>query len=133
MNLLSFGQVIESKLMVDTSTIVFKDTVLNFVFDSISHDLGDILPENNFIVKYFKFIGDEPIIIRRAWTGDPHYICEYPTEPLIPNKIYSFKVCFCHQGRQGKMIKLMGFDLNDYERITLVFKGTYLPISNVGN
>ena len=120
-----------SKLSADTLNMTFKDTVFNFAFDSISHNLGDIVPtyENNRLVKYFKYIGTEPIVINRAWTGDPHYICIYPEEPLIPNKIYSFTICFYHQNRLGKMTKTMGFDLSDGTQIYLTFTGTNLPIT----
>jgi len=120
-----------SKLAMDTLNMTFKDTVFNFAFDSIAHNLGNIVPtnENNRLVKYFKYIGKEPIVITRAWTGDPHFICEYPQEPLIPNKIYSFTICFWHQDRQGKMAKVMGFDLSDGNRISFMFTGTYLPIT----
>jgi hypothetical protein len=120
-----------SKLSVDTFNITFKDTVYKFAFDSISHNLGDIVPtnENNRLVKYFKYIGTAPIVITKARTGDPHFICEYPREPLIPNKIYSFTICFWHQDRQGIIIKEMGFDLSDGNRISLKFTGTYLPIT----
>jgi len=130
--LVTYGQSEKSsKLSEDIINITFKDTVFNFAFDSIAHNLGNIVPtnENNRLVKYFKYIGTEPIIITRAWTGDPHYICEYPRESLIPNKIYSFTICFYHQDRQGKMTKVMGFDLSDGNRISFKFTGTYLPIT----
>lgn len=130
--LVTYGQSGKSsKLLVDTLNMTFKDTIFNFAFDSIAHNLGNIVPtnENNHLVKYFKYIGTEPILITRAWTGDPHFICEYPREPLIPNKIYSFTICFWHEGRQGKMVKVMGFDLSDSNRILFTFTGTYLPIT----
>ena len=50
----TYGQSeMSSKLSVDTSSIVFKDTVFNFVFDSVSNNLGNIVPtnENNKVVK----------------------------------------------------------------------------------
>ncbi len=130
--IVNFGQgENSSKLFVDTLHMSFKDTVFNFAFDSIAHDLGKIVPsnENNRLVKYFKYIGSEPITITRTRTGDPHFICEYPRETLIPNKIYSFTICFWHQDRQGKMKKVMGFDLSDGNQISLKFTGTYLPIT----
>jgi hypothetical protein len=128
----TYGQVGKSsKLSVDTLNMTFKDTVFNFAFDSIAHNLGNIAPknENNRLVKYFKYIGTEPIVITRAWTGDPHFICEYPREPLIPNKIYSFTVCFWHLDRLGKMTKVMGFDLSDGNRVSFMFTGTYLSLT----
>ena len=128
---LTFGQNGQSqKTIQDSINISFKDTVFSIALDSISHNLGQIVPtnDNNRLVKYFKYIGTEPIFITGAWTGDPHFICEYPKEQLIPNKIYSFTVCFWHQDRQGSMTKMMGFDLSDGNRISFKFTGTYLPI-----
>ena len=128
----TFGQSGKSsKLSVDTLNITFKDTVFNFAFDSISHNLGNIVPinKNNRLVKYFKYIGTEPIVLTSPWTGDPHFICEYPREPLIPNKIYSLTICFWHQDRQGKMTKEMGFNLSGGNLIIFKFTGTYLPIT----
>jgi len=107
----------------------FRDTVFEFVFDSIQHDLGIIDPEHSSerIIKHFKYIGHSPITIARAWTGDPHFICQFPNEPLIPNQIYPFTICFSHKGRVGTMSKQMGFELSDGRRITLQFKGHYTP------
>lgn len=128
---LTYGQNGKSaKILLDSTTITFRDTVFNIAVDSISNNLGQIVPtnDNNRLVKYFTYIGTEPIFITRAWTGDPHFICEYPKEQLIPNKIYSFTVCFWHQGRKGNMTKIMGFDLSDGNRISFKFTGTYIPI-----
>lgn len=128
---LTYGQNGKSeKTIQDTANISFRDTIFNIAVDSISHNLGQIVPtnDNNRLVKYFKYIGTEPIFITRAWTGDPHFICEYPKEQLIPNKIYSFTVCFWHQDRQGSMTKIMGFDLSDGNRVSFKFTGTYIPI-----
>jgi len=128
---LTFGQNRQSqKTTQEPANISFKDTVFQIVVDSISHNLGQIVPtnDNNRLVKYFKYIGTEPIFITRAWTGDPHFICEYPKDQLIPTKIYSFTVCFWHKDRQGSMTKMMGFDLSDGNRISFKFYGTYLPI-----
>jgi hypothetical protein len=132
---ITFGQYGRSpKIAIDTLNMTFKDTLFNLAFDSIAHNLGYIVPtnENNRIVKYFKYIGTEPISISRAWTGDPHYICSYPYEPLKPNKIYSFTVCFWHEGRWGTMSKTMGFYLSNGQRISFRFKGIYLPITKQG-
>ena len=105
------------------NSIVFKDNIFTIVTDSLSHNLGDIPPINNKLVKFFKYIGEKPAYITRAWTGDPHFICEYPKEPLIKGKIYSFTVCFSNQGRVGSFNKVMGFNLSSGERIPFTFKG----------
>lgn len=130
---LTFGQSQRSaKILLDTTSITFRDTIFNIAFDSTSHNLGNIIPtnenENNELVKKFKYLGADTIYIRKAWTGDPHFICEYPQEPLITNKIYSFTVCFFHKGRQGTLYKHMGFNLSDGKKITFKFTGVYLPI-----
>ena len=121
--LLSKGQA------VDSIPTVFKDTVYNLAFDSLKHNCGQINPEadSKYLVKHFKYIGKEPLRIIKAWTGDPHFICDYPKEDLIPDKVYSFKVCFSHKGREGKMHKQMGFDLSDGNRVFMLFTGNYHP------
>jgi len=108
--------------------IVFKDTVLNLAFDSLKHDLGKINPDKvgKYLVKHFKYIGTEPLKIVRAWTGDPHYICDYPEEELIPNKVYTYTICFSHKGKAGKMHKQMGFDLSNGKRVFMLIKGEYI-------
>jgi hypothetical protein len=116
----------------DTAGVVFKDTLFNIAFDSVAHNLGHIQPVNkqNRLVKYFKYVGTDPVLITRAWSGDPHYICDYPREPLVPNKIYSYTICFWHKGRQGKLNKLMGFNLSDGNSIVLRFTGEYVDVGN---
>ena len=129
--ILAYGQHGIPKItLADTANIVFKDTVFNIAFDSIFHNLGNIIPtyEHNRLVKHFKYIGTKPILITKVWTSDPHFICDFPNEPLVPNKIYSFTVCFCHQGRQGNMTKVMGFELSDGNRISFQFTGKYIPL-----
>ncbi len=112
----------------NTNQIVLKDTVLQFVFDSVHHNLGWINPRKNArVTKHFKYVGTETVSITRAWTGDPHYICNYPKEPLKPNKTYTFSVCFSHKNRAGVMSKQMGFDLSNGQKITFRFTGQYAP------
>jgi hypothetical protein len=113
------------KTIVDTTSISFRDTISNIAVDSLSNNLGQIeIALTNFpnqLVKYFKYIGIEPIFITRAWSGDPHFICKHPKEQLIPNKIYSFTVCIFPY--PGFMCKTMGFDLSDGNRISFMFTG----------
>jgi acetolactate decarboxylase len=108
--------------------VVFKDTVLQFAFDSVRHNLGWINPRKNArVTKHFQYIGTETVSITRAWTGDPHYICDYPRGPLKPNKTYAFSVCFSHKKRTGILSKEMGFDLSNGEKMTFRFTGQYAP------
>lgn len=112
----------------DTTKLVFKDTVYNLAFDSLKHDFGVFNSETakRRLLKHFKYLGSEPLRIVKAWTGDPHYICDYPKEELIPNKIYTFTICFSHKGREGIMNKQMGFDLSDGNRVFMRFTGEYV-------
>lgn len=104
---------------------IFRDTAGTIATDSFVHDLGSIPKVNNTLVKFFKYTGKEPAFITRTWTGDPHFICEYPHEPLVKGKIYSFTVCFA-QTVPGVFNKTMGFDLSNGERISFVFKANVL-------
>jgi len=113
-------------IILDSSQFVFRDTMFNLVFDSLTHNFGDIKPINNRLIKHFKYIGTEPIFISRTWTTDPHFICEYPKELLMPNTVYSYTICFYHQNGGGIINKKMGFNLSDGNRITIHFKGQYI-------
>jgi len=102
----------------------FKDTSGWLVFDDgiIELDTFDTDTFNTRMKRYFKFIRKEPLVITRAFTSDPHFICNYPKEPLVPGGIYSYSICFYVKGSRGRMHKVMGFDLSDksksYIRIT---------------
>lgn len=108
--------------------IVFRDTCGPFVTDSLTHNMGTVgwgCPV--YLCKYFKYIGRESCTITQSWTGDPHFICEYPKEPLIRGKVYGFKVCFCFTSKIGPFDKDMGFTLSTYENIRFKFKGNVNP------
>ena len=127
----AFGQEKKEGLNIaDTSNIEFRDTLFQVVVDSLSHDLGSIVPtnENSRLMKHFKYIGTTPLLITKTWTNDPHFICDYPKEVLIPDKIYSITVCFWHKGKKGRMSKKMGFILSNGNKISFTFTGTYLPL-----
>lgn len=114
-----------------SNSVELRDTIYQFVFDSLNHDLGIIDPKikgTSHVKKYFMYFGNEPMLISRAWTGDPHFICDYPKEPLEKGKLYSFTICFYHQGRGGILKKRMGFTLMNGNRITMNFKGNYKKI-----
>jgi hypothetical protein len=102
---------------------IFHDTLHHIVTDSFSNDLGNIPMVNSQMVKYFKYTGKRPIKIIRTWTGDPHYICDYPKGLLHPRKTYSFTVCFYHFNHPGVFNTDMGFILSDGENITFRFRG----------
>lgn len=115
---------------IDTSNIVFRDTIYNLVFDSLTHNLGDIdTPHinNSKIVKYFKYIGKQPLIMGRPQRGgEPSHICNYPLGVLIPNKVYSLSFCLMHQGKKGKMAKIFTILLSDGNTLEITFKGNHL-------
>lgn len=125
---IAFGKTIaQSYIPVDLTkvdSIVFADTLGTIVTDFFVHDFGKIDHLPNRFVKYFKYIGKEPGVIVRTWTGDPHYICNYPQEPLFYGKIYAITICF--SDRKGGMNKLMGFNLSDGQVIKFNFKGEVL-------
>ena len=127
--------------MLDSSVVVFRDTISNFVFDSTCHDVGIIKSNQKSVLltKYFKYIGTDTIIIEKAWTTDPHFIYGYPPEPLIPNKIYTFKALLPYRhcprlDSNCKNDRYMGFICYNYDgnkiRITLKFKVEYESIKN---
>lgn len=101
----------------------FQDTLLNFVTDSFHHHFGKIPPENFNLRKPFKYIGKDTVFIIEGTTTDPHFICEFPKEKLIPGKVYSVKFCFWHQNRRGPFNKTMGLHLNNGQHINFVFTG----------
>lgn len=124
-----YSQIVRyNQAVLDTNLILFTDTVNNFVTDSFEHDIGFVPQINAQLTKYYKYIGNEKIYIKKSWTGDPHYICSYPGggETLIPGKIYSFDVCFSHILRPGLFQKRMGFRMSNDSIVTFVFKGTVI-------
>jgi hypothetical protein len=74
-------------------------------------------------VKYFKYIGNDTVTIKSTWTGDPHFINSYPSEPLVKGKIYSFTISFFFAGMNRYFEKAMGFELSNGQRICYYFKG----------
>ncbi len=108
----------------------FRDTVGVIVMDSLNSNIGLLkdVGRSFKVKKQFKYIGEEVAVITRTWTGDPHYICEYPKEPLKKNQVYSITICFV--GRVGRFIKTMGFDLSNGERVNLNFKGEVLSLKS---
>lgn len=104
-------------------SIVFRDNVNGWRADSMTHNLGIMPPVNIALFKYFKYVGDDTVTITGAWTGDPHYICEYPRDTLVKGKIYSFNVCFYFQGGLGYFNKMMGFNLSNGQKIAYEFEG----------
>ena len=111
--------------------IAFKDTMYGFATDSFAHNIGDVPETFNHLYKYFKYTGKDSVYITRAWTGDPHYICEYPNEALLPGKIYRFKVCFWMVSRFGSMHKRMGFNLSDGSIISYTFKANIVKEKSI--
>ncbi|MFM7709351.1 MAG: hypothetical protein ACKO5C_00405 [Ferruginibacter sp.] len=105
----------------------FRDTIHNLVFDSLRNDMGEVEPVNvnNQMVKHFIYLGDEPVFITSQKSGDPHFICDYPQEPIVRGKVYSFTVCFWFQNGRGHFNKQMMLELNNGKQIFFTFKGRY--------
>jgi Family of unknown function (DUF6370) len=106
-----------------SDSIVFSDTLHSIAIDSFNHNMGNVTPATRRLVKYFKYIGKEPIEIQSIWAGEPHFICEYPKEPLMPEQIYSITICFWFHSSPSNFSKAMGFIMNNGERISFHFKG----------
>lgn len=109
-------------------SIQYRDTVDNVATDSFAHNFGriPILPKE--LEKPFQYLGDEPVMINKAWTGDPHFICEYPKDSLVPGQHYKFVVCF-YTKRHGKMAKSMGFRFSNGEMVVFRFLADIAPPS----
>lgn len=107
--------------------VVFKDTSGFFVFDSlnINMGLGEASKMRSRYTGHFKYFGADKIQITKAFTGDPHFICNYPREFLVPGKTYSFDICFYHHFNGGKYRKSMGFILSDNSTILIRVSGQY--------
>ncbi len=118
----------KERLDTDTSLVQFKDTIDVLAFDSATHILPSVtIHQGNFsIVKHFKNIGHHPVFIESTYTTDPHFICNYPQEPIMPGKTYAFKICFTFGSGSAfnyHWRKTMGFVLSDSTRIPLQFEG----------
>lgn len=101
---------------------VYLDTLHGIVTDGFTVDFGTVKALPPRFIKEFKYVGKKPVVITRSWTSDPHFICDYPKEPLMPGKTYSFTVCFVN--RCGPLNKTMGIDLSDGSTIPFRFKGS---------
>ena len=60
--------------------IIFKDTAENFVFDSIVNNFNELT--NSKLIKHFKYIGEDPVVVLGKKSGDPYFICDYPRDPI---------------------------------------------------
>lgn len=105
----------------------FRDTLQQFVTDSFNHNCGKVRPENGQIRKPFKYIGTDTVYVVQTWTGDPHYICDYPQMKLEPGKVYTITACFHHRGRKGPFDKRMGLIFNNGQRLDFHFTGEVVP------
>lgn len=114
-----FSQTIKS----NTNNVIFKDTIENFVFDSIVNHFDELIEPR--LIKHFKYLGKEPVFIVGQRSGDPHFICDYPQEPLLTNKIYSFTVCFYLPTGPAFFNKTMWLELSNGKNLYFTFKGKY--------
>jgi hypothetical protein len=107
------------------STIVFKDTIGEFLVDSLFNDLGEITYRNKSIIKYFKYIGDDTIHLVNI-NDDPHFITEFTDYNLVKNQVYQFNVIFNFNSINDKFNSSMGFQLSNGEKIMFEFTGAYI-------
>lgn len=106
----------------DHPIVIYRDSSGGFVTDSFQHDFGKVQGLPSQIRKPFKWIGEEGIRIEKAFTGDPHFICAYPREALVPGKEYDLTICFS-RSRWGEFTKTMGFVFSNGEIARFQIKG----------
>lgn len=106
------------------SEILFKDTIGDFLVDSIFNDLGEITYRDNSIIKYFKYIGNDTIHLVNI-NDDPHFITEFTDYNLVKNQVYQFNVIFDLSSLNGSFNSSMGFQLSNGEKIMFDFTGKY--------
>ena len=127
-----FSQVKTNAITSNPDSVVFRDTFHGWVADSFVNNMGEVRQEpSTYLIKHFKYIGKDTVWITNAFTNDPHYICQWPKEMLIPGKVYAFKVCFTFQGRPGSFNKVMGFHLSNGISITYRVEGRVLMKNEV--
>ena len=103
---------------------VFRDTIFDFAFDSLTCNMVNMSPINTRVTKKFKYLGNDMVFIKYPWTNDPHYICNYPNMPLLKGKIYTFDICFAFMNSEGPFNKFMGFNLSNDIVIWMYFFGS---------
>ena len=67
---------------------------------------------------------DSILFIERAFTSDPHYICDWPKEALQSGVVYEFSVCYVR--KIGPDRKTMGFIMSNGTRVSFRFKSHWL-------
>lgn len=102
----------------------FPDTVQNLAFESLHF----ILPgPSRFSTTHarlrFKYLGDSPALITRVRTSDPHFISDYPHEPLVKDKIYEYTISFTFSNYQRLFRKAMAFEINGNKEIAFEVTG----------
>jgi hypothetical protein len=118
-------------------TLFFNDTIQGVSLEGVKRNVFLIRSESTFDWNkspqencqgefYFKIISNEEILIKKSFTGDPHFINRYPNEEIFPNEIYSFTVSFSFQSRPGPYNKVLGFELADGTRFYMKFVGCVL-------
>ena len=110
----------------DTLQLNFSDSNTTIVID-----MGDIHIDSSasgyYLKVHFEYnnIDEQPAIISKTFTSDPHYICAYPHEPMMEDSTYFFVVCFAN--RTGPLNKVMGFNTNspsgEIVKVSFRFKG----------
>lgn len=127
-SLLSFAQKADHSELLpkdSASNFQFLDTSNFFVSDSFSNNLGTLLENKapKYLFKKIKYIGSDSILILKAWTNDPHFICGHPKEFLVPGKEYKIRICFNFKGHAGPFRKRMGFRFSNGEVLSFYFTG----------
>ncbi len=108
---------------------IIKDTVHGKATESFLLELSNLDSLPHSIGYNFIYDGPDSVSILRAWTNDPHYICQYPEGILKKGKVYFFKICFARTNAPGLFSKNMGFYLSNGAIVTFVVTGKVLSHS----
>lgn len=92
------------------------------IIQKITIDVGEFTSDVQKIQCSFRCSDiNDPFFIVRAFTGDPHFICNYPREPLQTDSVYTFTICMAR--RVGPLNKTMGFNFSNGKRVFFRLKG----------
>ncbi|MDE6265161.1 MAG: DUF1573 domain-containing protein [Paramuribaculum sp.] len=101
------------------------------VFDSVSHDFGNIKSTGGNVTCLYEFTntGDTPLVIASVTNGGCGCTTpSFPKAPIAPGKKGVIKITFNPAGRKGEFNREVKVRTNgEPKRISLKFKGVVIP------
>lgn len=101
------------------------------VFDSVSHDFGNIKSTGGSVTCRYEFTntGDTPLVIASVTNGGCGCTTpSFPKAPVAPGKKGVIKITFNPAGRKGEFNREVKVRTNaEPKRISLKFKGVVIP------